>query len=117
VRRRRRRRRFDEAVAEVRAAVADGDGERATNALDGLALHALAAHEDGTIDDDELSEVAELIESSKALVGQVVPTTTTTTIVVFEESDDDKDEGDKDDKDDEDNEDDGPGNGRGKKDD
>ena len=93
---------FDASVAEVRAAVADGDADRATDALDGLALHALAAHEDGTIDDDELSEVAELIESSKSLVDDIVPTTststtstTTTTTVVFEgdDGDDEDDDG------------------------
>lgn len=115
---------FDDAVAEVRAAVEDGDAERATTALDGLALQALSAHDEGTIDDDELSEVAQLIESSKDLVGEVVPgtatTTTTTTTATYEadleedggegweeDEDEDGDEGDDDDR----------GNGKGKKDD
>ena len=119
---------FDDAVAEVRAAVEDGDAERATSALDGLALQALAAHDEGTIDDDELSEVAELIESSKRLVGEVVPTTTTTTTTVVSEEtsevegDVEGDRGEDDESweewdDDDDKDEGGPGRKRGKKDD
>lgn len=65
--------RFDASVAEVRTAVDDGDRTAAMQALEDLALEALAARENGDIDDEELSEVARLIESSQALVGQLTP--------------------------------------------
>jgi hypothetical protein len=110
---------FDDAVAEVRAAVEDGDAERATTALDGLALQALAAHDEGTIDDDELSEVAELIESSKGLVGEIVPEAATTTTSVYEDTAEGEGDAVEDDEsweewDDDDEE---KGEGKGKKDD
>lgn len=121
---------FDDAVAEVRDAVEDGDAERATSALDGLALQALAAHDEGAIDDDEVSEIAELIASSKALVGEVVSaestssgdiatttttSTTTTTEAVFEEVYEDGEDDEDEDEDKEEGK--GEGEGKGKKDD
>lgn len=87
--------RFDDAVAQVRAAVDAGDREAATNGLDVVAFQALAAHDEGAIDGEELAEVAELIESSRLLVADIVPaptttarpTTTTTTTEARDEAD------------------------------
>ena len=108
--------RFDDAVAQVRAAVDAGDREAATNGLDVVAFQALAAHDEGAIDGEELAEVAELIESSRLLVADIVPaptttarptTTTTTTTEARDEADkpdrgNDKKKDDDDDKDDDD---------------
>lgn len=70
---------FDAEIAEVRAAVESGDHEAADDALDALAMRSLAARDDGTISEAELAELSELIESSRALLDQVVPTSTTST--------------------------------------
>ena len=109
--------RFDDDVQAVRAAVDAGDRTAVDQALDTLALDALAANEDGTIDGAELDEVAQLIASVRATAAQLVPaeaeeptttTTTTTTTTAppppVDEGDDDEDEDDKD-------------KGKGKKDD
>lgn len=64
--------RFDDHVAQVRAAIDAGDHAAAEKALDDLAIAALVAHEEGAIDDAEVEEVASLIESSQALLGEVV---------------------------------------------
>lgn len=114
---------FDAEVADVRSAVESGDHQAATEALDALAMRALAARDQGTISEAELGELSQLIESSRALLDQIVPppttTSTTTTSTTTEppppstegddgDEDDDKDEEDKDDDEDE------KGNGKGK---
>ncbi len=77
--------RFDARVDQARTAIDAGDRAGALEALDGLALEGLAAHDDGAITDDELAELASLIDSVRSLVDEVVPepvadsTTTTTT--------------------------------------
>ena len=102
--------RFDDEVSQVRAAVEAGDRDRALEALDVLALDALAAHEEGELDEAELREVAELIDAAEQNVDQLTSaattttteTSTTTTAPVTEQSDDD------------DEDDDDKGNGKGK---
>lgn len=90
--------RFDAQVAEVRSAVVDGDQAAALIALDDLALTALAAHNDGELSDAEITEVTELVQSTRVLVAQLTPapepppTTTSTTAAP---KDDDKAETDK----------------------
>lgn len=81
--------RFDAEVAEIRSAVDDGDRTAALQALDDLVLKALAARDEGALSDEDLAEVAALVDSSRALVTQTTPkpgpppttasTTTTTT--------------------------------------
>ena len=114
--------RFDATVAEVRAAVDAGDHDRASGALDALALEAVAAEQDGAIDDAELAEVTQLVASSRQLVDELVdegaetaPTTEATPTTVTEpvERDDGEGDGDDDEKDD----DEGDEKGKGKKDD
>jgi hypothetical protein len=98
---------FDSEVAEVRAAVESGDHQAASEALDALATRALAARDAGTVSEGELAELSQLIESSRALLDQVVPTSTTTTTTTSTteppppstEPEDDDDEDDKDDDD------------------
>lgn len=65
---------FDDDVAQVRAAVASGDQAGADRALEDLAIAALVAHEAGTLTDAELAEIADLIESSRVLLGEVLAT-------------------------------------------
>lgn len=95
--------RFDQHVADVRAAVDDGDHEQATRVLEDLALAAFAAHEDGAIDDAELEEITGLIDSSRHQLDQLVPPETTsnappttpaptTTAEVIDPPDDDDDD-------------------------
>ncbi|MGK2930809.1 MAG: hypothetical protein ACSLFO_14685 [Acidimicrobiales bacterium] len=67
---------FDDSVAQVRAAVASGDQAGADRALEELAIAALVAHQEGTLTDAELAEVADLIESSRAHLGEVITTPT-----------------------------------------
>ena len=94
--------RFDDEVSEVRAAVEAGDRDRALEALDVLALDALAAHEEGELDEAELQEVAELIGAAQQNVDQLTAdattttttSTTTTTVPVTEPADDDDDDDD-----------------------
>lgn len=123
--------RFDDDVAEIRAAVAQGDARRAELALDALALDALAAAEDGVIGQGELDEIAHLLESARATVAELLPEATTTSpeptttatpssaphdAEGHGEGDDEKDGGDDDE--DEDKGDKGDeGKGKGKKDD
>lgn len=71
--------RFDDQVAEVRTAIDAGDHAGAEAALENLAVAALGAHQAGELSDDEVAEIASLIESSRALLGEVVPPATTTT--------------------------------------
>ena len=98
--------RFDDEVSEVRAAVEAGDRERALEALDVLALDALAAHEEGELEEAELQEVAELIDAAEQNVAELTTeaTTTTTTTsssttteppVTEEPDDDDEDDGER----------------------
>lgn len=70
---------FDERVADVRAAVAVGDREAAERALDELAFVAGASVSDGSLSQAEADEIIALVESSRALLDEIVPTTTTTT--------------------------------------
>ena len=91
--------RFDDDVQAVRRAIDAGDATAVDQALDTLALDALAAQEDGTIDAAELDEVAQLVASVRATAAELVPeptTTTTTTTAppppVIEEEEDDDDE-------------------------
>jgi hypothetical protein len=99
--------RFDDDVRAVRAAIDAGDRTAIDQALDTLALDALAAEEDGTIDGAELDEVAQLIASVRATAAELVPaeqaeeTTTTeppptTAPVAVDEADDDDDDDDDD---------------------
>lgn len=111
--------RFDDDVRAVRAAIDAGDLTAVDQALDTLALDALAANEDGTIDAAELDEVAQLIASVRATAEQVVPgeaeePTTTTTTTTTTAAPPPADDGDDDDDDEEDEE---KGRGKGKKDD
>lgn len=100
---------FDAEVAEVRSAVESADHEAANEALDALAMRALAARDEGTVSEAELGELSQLIESSRALVDQVVPPPSTTTTTEpppppsteADDKDEDKDDDDKDDDDDE----------------
>jgi hypothetical protein len=98
--------RFDDDVRAVRAAIDAGDRTAVDQALDTLALDALAANEDGIIDAAELDEVAQLIASVRATSAELVPaeeaeeTTTTTTEpppttapVVHDDDEDDDEEG------------------------
>lgn len=71
--------RFDDDVRAVRTAIDAGDRTAVDQALDTLALDALAANEDGIIDATELDEVAQLIASVRAHVAEIVPPETTTT--------------------------------------
>lgn len=108
--------RFDDDVDAVRAAIDAGDRTAVDQALDTLALDALAAEEDGTIDGAELDEVAQLIASVRATAAELVPaeapteTTTTTepppstSAVDVDDEEEDDDDGDR-------------GKGKGKKDD
>lgn len=112
---------FDAEVADVRSAIEAGDHQAANDALDTLAMHALAAHDEGNVSEAELAELSQLIESSRALLDQVVPppttTTTTTTSTTTEPPPptevEEEDDGDKDDDDDKR----GKGKGKGKDDD
>ncbi len=125
------RSRIDAAVDDARQAIDDGDRAAAERALDAIALEALAARNAGTLDDDEVAQIADLVESSKTLLDDVVPPSTTTSSSTTEttepapdigplpdraegegqgngsegrddKDDDDKNEDDKDDKDDDD---------------
>lgn len=78
--------RFDDEVSAVRDAVEAGDGAAADQALQALAVDALAARGEGVIDEAELQEVAELIEASRAELAQLVPSTTTTTTTDAQET-------------------------------
>ena len=71
--------RFDASVAEVRAAVDAGDRAGALDALDRLAREGLVAYQQGAIDKGELQDMASLIDSSRTLVDQAIPTATNTT--------------------------------------
>jgi hypothetical protein len=64
--------RFDESVAAVREAVATQDRTYAMQALDDIALRALAARDDGAIDGEQLAELVTLIDSSRALVDRLI---------------------------------------------
>ncbi|MCO8126123.1 hypothetical protein NHL50_02760 [Acidimicrobiia bacterium EGI L10123] len=117
--------RYDARVDEVRGAIEAGDREGALAALEQLGTEGFYAHAEGEITDDEVAELAGLIEHARAQVDQELPpptttteattTTTTTTTAppatppapVFEDDDDD------DDRDDDDKKNKGRGNGRG----
>ena len=76
--------RFDAQVAEVRSAVDRGDRTAALQSLEDVALAALAAHDRGDITDDELAELAALVEvepgpGRSGHPRPAVPETTTTT--------------------------------------
>lgn len=71
--------RFDDDVQAVRRAIDAGDATAVDQALDTLALDALAAQEDGTIDAAELDEVAQLVAAVRATAAELVPAPTTTT--------------------------------------
>jgi len=71
--------RFDDAVADVRAAVESGDREQALERLDGIALLATAAGQEGELEPSEVEEVASLVAQGRALVDQQLPPETTTT--------------------------------------
>ncbi|HEU5085639.1 MAG TPA: hypothetical protein VFU14_20025 [Acidimicrobiales bacterium] len=95
---------FDEQVAEVRDAVEGGDRDAALAAIDDLAVFALAAHEEGEVDDTELQELAALIDHARAQVDAELPEPTTTTVTTTttttapppppdEDDEDDEDDG------------------------
>lgn len=70
---------IDEHVGAVRAAVDAGDRDAAATALDELAYVAGVAAGDGELSEAEIEEIALLIESSRQLLDQVIPTTTAST--------------------------------------
>jgi len=110
--------RYDARVDDVRGAVEAGDREGALAALEQLGTEGFYAHAEGEITDDEIAELAGLIERARAQVDQELPPSTTTTEAtttttappttppapVFDD-DDDRDDDDKKNK--------GRGNGRG----
>lgn len=116
--------RYDAQVDQVRQAVEAGDREAALAGLEQLGTDGFYAHAEGEITDEEVAELARLIEHARAQVDQELPEATTTTgsttttappttppAPVFDEGDDDE----KDDKDDKDEKPDkkNRGNGRG----
>jgi hypothetical protein len=106
--------RYDAQVDQVRQAVAAGDREAALAGLEQLGTDGFYAHAAGDIGDEEVAELARLIEHARAQVDQELPepTTTTTTTAppttppapVVEADDDDDDDDDDDEK---------PGRGNG----
>ncbi|MDE0803908.1 MAG: hypothetical protein OSA99_11350 [Acidimicrobiales bacterium] len=104
--------RFDDEVTAVRVALANDDPDGARAALDAIDAAADDALADGSIDERDRQELADLVASSRALLDEVVPTTTTTTTTSAPppkpDDKDDKDDKKKDDKkkDDDDKEDD-----------
>jgi hypothetical protein len=108
--------RYDAQVDQVRQAVEAGDREAALAGLEELGTDGFYAHAEGEITDEEVAELARLIEHARAQVDQELPEPTTTTTTappttppapVFDDDDDDKD--DKDEKPDKKDR----GNGRG----
>ena len=71
--------RYDARVAEVRGAIEAGDREGALAALEQLGTEGFYAHAEGEITDDEVAELAGLIERARAQVDQELPPPTTTT--------------------------------------
>lgn len=110
--------RFDDEVTAVRVAIANGDPDGARAALDAVERDADAALADGSMDEPDLQELADLVASSRALLDEVVPTTTTTTSTTTttappepedqkkdDKKDDDKKDDDKKEKDDDEDDD------------
>ena len=106
--------RYAAQVDDVRAAVEAGDREAALASLDELGTSAFAAHAEGEVGDEELAELAVLLEQARAQIAEGLPEPTTTTtsatappttapapVVQADDSDDD-------------DEDRGRGNGRGR---
>ncbi|HSP03828.1 MAG TPA: hypothetical protein VLR27_10025 [Acidimicrobiales bacterium] len=113
--------RYDAQVDQVRQAVEAGDRAAALAGLEELGTDGFYAHAEGEITDEEVAELARLIEHARAQVDQELPEPTTTTesttttappttppAPVFDDDDDD----DKDDKDEKPDKKD-RGNGRG----
>lgn len=71
--------RYDARVDEVRSAVEAGDREGALAALEQLGTEGFYAHAEGEITDDEVAELAGLIERARAQVDQELPPSTTST--------------------------------------
>lgn len=97
--------RYDAQVAEVRQAVEAGDREAALAGLEQLGTDGFYAHAAGDISDEEVAELARLIEHARTQVDQELPEPTTTTesttttappttppAPVLDDDDDDKDE-------------------------
>jgi|SRR5688572_27675667 len=86
-------------VAEVRAAVADGDRDAAEQALSDLRLVVLNLSQRGELTEDKADAILDATTDVRATLS-LMPTTTTTTFPI--DDDDDDDEGN------------GNGNGKGK---
>ncbi|MFP5578557.1 MAG: hypothetical protein ACLGIZ_10015 [Acidimicrobiia bacterium] len=71
--------RYDAQVDRVRSAVESGDREAALASLDELGTDAFQAHAAGEITDDELAELAALLEQARMQVDEEIPEATTTT--------------------------------------
>ena len=98
--------RYDAQVDQVRQAVEAGDREAALAGLEQLGTDGFYAHAEGEITDEEVAELARLIEHARAQVDQELPEPTTTTesttattappttppAPVLDDDDDDKDE-------------------------
>lgn len=71
--------RYDAQVDRVREAVESGDREAALASLDELGIDGFQAHAAGEVTDDELAELAALLEQARVQVDEEIPETTTTT--------------------------------------
>lgn len=71
--------RYDAKVDQVRQAVEAGDREAALAGLEQLGTDGFYAHAEGEITDEEVAELARLIEHARAQVDQELPEPTTTT--------------------------------------
>lgn len=71
--------RYDARVDEIRQAVESGDREAALATLDQLGAEAFAAHSEGEVSDEELTELAGLLEQARAQVDDELPEAATTT--------------------------------------
>ena len=71
--------RYDARVDEVRDAVEAGDRDAALASLDQLGAEAFAAHSEGEVTDDELAQLASLLEQARLQLDGELPAATTTT--------------------------------------
>lgn len=70
--------RYDAHVGEVREAVEAGDRQGALASLEEISTSALDAHRGGEVSDEELYELASLIELARAQVDEALPEAATT---------------------------------------
>ena len=69
--------RYDAGVAEVRQAVEAGDREAALASLEQLGADAFVAHSQGEVSEEELVELAGLLEQARVQVDDELPPSTT----------------------------------------